>query len=117
MPGNRRRSGDLPRLILVIGGAKLALILALWAGASWANGFLRLEGHGGPVKGVAVSGDRALTASFDYSVGLWDLKTGRELQWLEGHDAAANAVAFLCSDDANYITAESMNVSGGEEPH
>lgn len=29
----------------------------------------------------------------------------------------ANAVAFLCSDEANYITAESMNVSGGEEPH
>ena len=31
-------------------------------------------------------------------------------------DTAA-AVAFLCSDDASYITAESMNVSGGEEPH
>jgi meso-butanediol dehydrogenase/(S,S)-butanediol dehydrogenase/diacetyl reductase len=31
-------------------------------------------------------------------------------------DTAA-AVAFLCSDDAQYITAESMNVSGGEEPH
>jgi meso-butanediol dehydrogenase/(S,S)-butanediol dehydrogenase/diacetyl reductase len=29
----------------------------------------------------------------------------------------ANAVAFLCSQQANYITAESMNVSGGEEPH
>ena len=29
----------------------------------------------------------------------------------------ANAVAFLCSDEAKYITAESMNVSGGEEPH
>jgi meso-butanediol dehydrogenase/(S,S)-butanediol dehydrogenase/diacetyl reductase len=29
----------------------------------------------------------------------------------------ANAVAFLASDDAEYITAESMNVSGGEEPH
>lgn len=29
----------------------------------------------------------------------------------------ANAVAFLCRDDANYITAESLNVSGGEEPH
>lgn len=29
----------------------------------------------------------------------------------------ANVVAFLCSDEANYITAESMNVSGGEEPH
>ncbi|MFW6299343.1 MAG: SDR family NAD(P)-dependent oxidoreductase [Oceanicaulis sp.] len=29
----------------------------------------------------------------------------------------ANAVAFLASEDAEYITAESMNVSGGEEPH
>jgi len=29
----------------------------------------------------------------------------------------ANAVAFLCSAQADYITAESMNVSGGEEPH
>ncbi|WP_201722747.1 SDR family NAD(P)-dependent oxidoreductase [Caulobacter sp. BP25] len=29
----------------------------------------------------------------------------------------AGAVAFLCSDDAGYITAESLNVSGGEEPH
>ncbi|NWG69986.1 MAG: SDR family oxidoreductase [Parvularculaceae bacterium] len=31
-------------------------------------------------------------------------------------DTAA-AVAFLCSEDARYITGESMNVSGGEEPH
>jgi NAD(P)-dependent dehydrogenase (short-subunit alcohol dehydrogenase family) len=29
----------------------------------------------------------------------------------------AKAVAFLCSDQAAYITGESMNVSGGEEPH
>ncbi|MFN3314377.1 MAG: SDR family NAD(P)-dependent oxidoreductase [Hyphomonas sp.] len=29
----------------------------------------------------------------------------------------ANAVAWLCTDKAGYITAESMNVSGGEEPH
>ena len=31
-------------------------------------------------------------------------------------DTAA-VVAFLCSDEASYITAESINVSGGEEPH
>lgn len=31
-------------------------------------------------------------------------------------DTAA-AVAFLCSDEAGYITAEAMNVSGGEEYH
>jgi len=29
----------------------------------------------------------------------------------------AGAVAFLCSDEGAYITGESMNVSGGEEPH
>jgi meso-butanediol dehydrogenase/(S,S)-butanediol dehydrogenase/diacetyl reductase len=29
----------------------------------------------------------------------------------------ANAVAWLCTDQAAYVTAESMNVSGGEEPH
>lgn len=29
----------------------------------------------------------------------------------------ANAVCWLCTDEAQYITAESMNVSGGEEPH
>lgn len=29
----------------------------------------------------------------------------------------ASAVAFLCSDQAAYVTAEAMNVSGGEEYH
>jgi meso-butanediol dehydrogenase/(S,S)-butanediol dehydrogenase/diacetyl reductase len=29
----------------------------------------------------------------------------------------AHAVAFLCQPGSAYITAESMNVSGGEEPH
>ncbi|MCS6801623.1 MAG: SDR family NAD(P)-dependent oxidoreductase [Chloroflexota bacterium] len=29
----------------------------------------------------------------------------------------ANAVAFLCSEDAEYITGEALNVSGGEEMH
>ncbi|MCL5775631.1 c-type cytochrome [Limibaculum sp. FT325] len=61
------------------------------------GGYQRLEGHGGPVKGVAFSegGRRMLTASFDYSVGLWDAQTGGLIRWLEGHEAAVNAVAFL----------------------
>ena len=29
----------------------------------------------------------------------------------------ANAVAFLCSEQASYVTGEAMNVSGGEEYH
>ncbi|MDX2144824.1 MAG: SDR family NAD(P)-dependent oxidoreductase [Rhodospirillaceae bacterium] len=32
-------------------------------------------------------------------------------------DDIAKACAFLCSDQADYITAEAMNVSGGEEYH
>jgi cytochrome c len=79
----------------------VALVLALLIGgapvAAADGGYANLEGHGGPVKGVAISPDGryALTASFDYSVGLWDLQTNTLVRWLEGHEAAANAVAFL----------------------
>ena len=57
-------------------------------------------------------------------------KTGRTLEQYMADMAAripmgrpglpedtANAVAFLASEAAHYITAESLNVSGGEEPH
>lgn len=77
------------------------LALALLAGSAGAvgadGGYGRLEGHGGPVKGVAISpdGTHALTASFDYSVGYWDLSTNTPVRWLDGHEAAANAVAFM----------------------
>jgi cytochrome c len=80
-----------------IGALFLALLTGWASGAGAQGGYARLEGHGGPVKGVAISpdGERALTASFDYSVGLWDLRSNTLLRWLEGHEAAANAVAFL----------------------
>lgn len=56
-----------------------------------------LEGHGGPVNGLAISDDgkAVLTAGFDYSIILWDLESESERQRLDGHDAAVNAVAFL----------------------
>ncbi|MGR3572410.1 c-type cytochrome [Brevirhabdus sp.] len=70
-----------------------------------AEGFFTLKGHGGPIKGIAVSpeGDSILTASFDYSVGLW--RDGRP-SWLEAHRAAANTVLYLDADTA---------VSGGDD--
>ncbi|MEM9043881.1 MAG: c-type cytochrome [Pseudomonadota bacterium] len=87
----------------------IGALIAMLAGPVLAgDGYQVLEGHGGPVKGVAVSGDRsrALTASFDYSVGLWDLQNGDLIRWLEGHEAAANATAFLSNGRA---------VSGGDD--
>lgn len=81
--------------------AACLLAAPVWSG----EGFQRLEGHGGPVKGVAVSPDgrHALTASFDYTVGYWDLTGAAPVRWLEGHRAAANAVAFL--DDGRVLSA------------
>jgi cytochrome c len=56
-----------------------------------------LDEHGGPVKGIAVAADgtRALTASFDYSLILWDLPHEGVMRQLYGHEAAVNAAAFL----------------------
>jgi NAD(P)-dependent dehydrogenase (short-subunit alcohol dehydrogenase family) len=34
---------------------------------------------------------------------------------LEDADDVANAVSFLCSSDASYITGQSLNVDGGME--
>ncbi len=55
------------------------------------------DAHGGPVKGIAVSRDskRALTASFDYSIILWNLLDQSVRAELHGHEAAVNAVAFM----------------------
>ena len=102
-----------PGRAMRIGGAIGALLIGLAPDAGAGGGYASLEGHGGPVKGVAISpdGERALTASFDYSVGLWDLRSNTLVRWLEGHEAAANAVAFLpdgrhavsAGDDFNLI--------------
>jgi cytochrome c len=80
-----------------IGGLIGALLIGFTSNAGAGGGYARLEGHGGPIKGVAISpdGERALTASFDNSVGLWDLRSNTLIRWLDGHEAAANAVAFL----------------------
>ncbi|NVO54927.1 c-type cytochrome [Rhodobacteraceae bacterium B1Z28] len=64
------------------------VLLPLPAGAE----FFTLKGHGGPIMGIATAADgRIATASFDNSVGLWTEQTP---EWLEGHEAAVNSVAF-----------------------
>ena len=54
-----------------------------------------LEGHSASVYGVAVTpdGKRAVSASHDNTLKVWDLDTGRELRTLEGHPLPVNGVA------------------------
>ncbi|MFT6105188.1 MAG: cytochrome c [Paracoccaceae bacterium] len=68
-----------------------------------ADEFFTLKGHGGPVMGIAVStsSGQVATASVDNSVGLWQTQ---KPEWLEGHRAAVNAVAFV--DEARLVSAD-----------
>ena len=75
----------------------LGLLLAPLGSAAAGGAEVTLDQHGGPVKGIAVAadGERALTASFDYSLILWDLPHQMAIRQLYGHEAAVNAAAFL----------------------
>ena len=72
-------------------------------------GIEQYTAHGGPVKGLAVSKNNQLmaSASFDYSVVVWDLNPIKEKITLIGHDAAVNAVEFSPRND--------FLVSGGDD--
>ena len=56
---------------------------------------LILKGHSGAVYGVAVTPDgaRAVSASHDNTLRVWDLATGEALASFEGHMARVQAVA------------------------
>lgn len=63
-----------------------------WATYGAAGDFFTLQGHGGPIMGIAVSEtDQIATVSFDNAVGLWSDQTP---VWFDGHEAAVNAVLF-----------------------
>jgi WD40 repeat protein len=67
-----------------------------------------LEGHPDEVYGVAISldGQRAVSASEDETLKVWDLKTGRQLRTLEGHSSSVNGVA-LSADGRRVVSASS----------
>jgi len=54
-----------------------------------------LAGHAASVHGVAVTADgkRAVSASWDKTLKVWDLETGHELRTLEGHADYVTGVA------------------------
>ena len=90
--------GGMRSVVLGFLGLLLAPLALTAAGAAEVT----LDRHGGPVKGIAVAADgrRALTASFDYSLILWDLPHQAAIRQLYGHQAAVNAAAFLPGGEA-----------------
>ncbi len=55
-----------------------------------------LEGHSAWVEDVAITPDgrRAVSASWDHTIKVWDLETGREVRTLQGHSSAVRGVAL-----------------------
>jgi hypothetical protein len=58
--------------------------------------FCTVEGHSAAVQSVAVSADsrRAVSASSDDMLKVWDVETGRVIRTLKGHSAGVNSVAL-----------------------
>jgi hypothetical protein len=67
-----------------------------------------LEGHSGSVESIAVSPDgrRAVSASSDKTLKVWDLETGRELRTLQGHVSHVRGVA-ISPDGRRAVSASS----------
>ncbi|MDF0590402.1 KGGVGR-motif variant AAA ATPase [Candidatus Methanocrinis natronophilus] len=55
-----------------------------------------LKGHSGSVSAASVTsnGRRAVSASWDQTLKVWDLETGEEIRTLKGHSEWVNAVAM-----------------------
>jgi WD40 repeat protein len=67
-----------------------------------------LEGHSAYLNGAAVTPDgrRAVSASLDKTLKVWDLETGGELYTLEGHSDGVNAVV-VSADGQRAVSASS----------
>ena len=60
--------------------------------SKWTEMYSRKGGF--PVESVAMDGSRVVTGSLDETVKVWNVKTGKLLHTLKGHDAGVNSVAI-----------------------
>ncbi len=66
----------------------------------------RLEGHKGKIQGLAAHGQMLASASWDGSIGIWNITNASLIRWLTGHDSNVNDVAFS-ADGATLYSASS----------
>ncbi|MEN8179136.1 MAG: NB-ARC domain-containing protein [Pseudomonadota bacterium] len=61
-----------------------------------------LKSHSGAVEALAISpdGQRLVSASEDWTLRLWDLRTNRVIRTFEGHTGAVHTVAFLADGES-----------------
>lgn len=73
------------------------ILLVFFSIFPFKEGKADLIGHGGMVRDIAVSADgsRVLTASFDYSLRLWDFGSQQSLKILDAHSGPVNTSLFL----------------------
>jgi cytochrome c len=73
------------------------ILVAALLTAGAATAFAQLRGHGGPVRGLAITadGNTAISGSFDTSVIRWSLEKNAAVEVLRFHDGAVNAVAIV----------------------
>ncbi|RYP77557.1 hypothetical protein DL770_007058 [Monosporascus sp. CRB-9-2] len=76
---------------------------------NWSPCLQTLEGHGGRVTSVAFSpdGGRIVSGSDDYTVKIWDAKSGKEVRTIKGHGSKVTSVAF--SPDGSRIASGSVD--------
>ena len=90
-------------------GAPTAWLRSLWPTLQPPGTSLirTLKGHSDDVRGVALSGDgrRAVSASTDETLKVWDVESGRELRTLEGHTDIVYSVAL--SGDGRFAVSAS----------
>jgi cytochrome c len=74
-----------------------AALLAAFAALSISAAVAQLQGHGGPIKSIAVSPDGrfAISGSFDTSAIRWSLSKNSAEQVLRFHESAVNAVVVV----------------------
>lgn len=71
-------------------------IPGLYGGSKKAHEVMRFVGHAGWIKSLDITpdGNKALSASQDNSIRLWNVSTGKEIGKFEGHDDDVNCAVF-----------------------